>query len=485
MNKLAKQTRKWITFTLRWGVAVVGVWLVVKNISFHDRVMLVNAAAPDPVRHVRIVNDQPEDAPVFRVADPGSPVTQVPRQDVWTPGPTKVNVLDAAGAQHSAAVLAVHPDAADARHRPDRLLVKDKESGAVSIIPAARVAGDFHDFTPYPLIEIGLLRMVREADLGYLLAALLVMPLSYLLTSYRWHLLLEALDIHIGAARTFVINMVGAFYNTFMPGSTGGDLLKAWYAARHTTHRTRAVISVLTDRAIGLLALIMLGGVMAALQWQIPACRKVAMVSAALTAATLLGMVVFYVPVLRRASGLNFILRRLPMQKQVQNAVGAMERYGQRPLVSLTAMGICFPVHITAIVSATLAGHALGLHMPAMYYWVVVPVVALVGAIPISPQGAGVMEYFAILLTRGQGVTISQAFALVMAIRFVQMFWNLVAGLFVIRGGYHAPSEQEQHDLDEDTDDGTARRQRVPFTATVVDPSPARGTIRRAMTDAI
>ena len=44
-----------------------------------------------------------------------------------------------------------------------------------------------------------------------------------------------------------------------------------------------------------------------------------------------------------------------------------------------------------------------------LYYWAVVPVIALVGAIPISPQGAGVMEFFTVLLTKGQGVTVSQA----------------------------------------------------------------------------
>ena len=40
--------------------------------------------------------------------------------------------------------------------------------------------------------------------------------------------------------------MVGAFYNAFMPGTTGGDLVKAYYAAKHAPERrTRAVISVL------------------------------------------------------------------------------------------------------------------------------------------------------------------------------------------------------------------------------------------------
>ena len=89
-----------------------------------------------------------------------------------------------------------------------------------------------------------------------------------------------------------------------------------------------------------------------------------------------------------------------------------------------------------------LAGMAFDLPLHPLYYWVVVPVVVLAGSIPISPQGAGVMEFFAILLTKRQGCTVSQAFALTMSIRIVQILWNLTGGIFVLRGGFHATDRQ-------------------------------------------
>ena len=63
---------------------------------------------------------------------------------------------------------------------------------------------------------------------------------------------------------------------------------------------------------------------------------------------------------------------------------------------------LAFPVHVASILSATFAGKAFGLPLTPLYYWAVVPVIALVGAIPISPQGAGVMEFFAVQLTRAR-----------------------------------------------------------------------------------
>jgi hypothetical protein len=271
-------------------------------------------------------------------------------------------------------------------------------------------------------------------------------------------MLLEAVDIHIGQGRTFVLNMVGSFYNSFMPGSTGGDLIKAYYVAKHTTHRTRAVMSVIIDRILGLLALIILGGVMASFQWHIATCRYVAMASGLILLGTVVGCYVFYHPPLRRRTGLEWLLKKMPMQGTVHRAIETMEIYGRKPRVVFLAILMTFPVHMTTIISATFAGKAFGLPLHAMYYWAIVPVITLVGAIPISPQGAGVMEYFAVELTRRQGVAVSQAFALVMAIRFCQIFWNLLAAAFVLRGGFHAPTQKEAKELDTDEEEGSGVR---------------------------
>jgi hypothetical protein len=218
-------------------------------------------------------------------------------------------------------------------------------------------------------------------------------------------------------------------------------------------------MSVLVDRVIGLLALVILGGSMAAWQATRPhapgdpvaeRCLQVALGSAAIIAAFCLGLIVLYVPVVRRYSGFDWVVRRLPMQKHVSNALHTLELFGRQPRAVVEAVLISLPVHATTVVSATLAGKAFNLPLTADYYWVVVPVVTLAGAIPVSPQGAGVMEFFAYILMRRQGATVGQAVLLTLSIRLTAIFWNLIGGLFVLRGGFHAPTETEQHELDED-----------------------------------
>jgi len=186
------------------------------------------------------------------------------------------------------------------------------------------------------------------------------------------------------------------------------------------------------------------------------ACRQVALGSALILFAALAGLFVLTHPKLRQALGVNWLIGRLPLQHHVQHAVQVMKIYKRRPGLVAWAFLITFPVHITVTLSAMLAGKAFALPLPIIYYFVVVPVIVLAGAVPISPQGAGVMEFFAIQLTKQYGMTVSQAFALTMSIRVVQIFWNLTGGIFVLRGGYHAPTQREQEELEQDDSEETS-----------------------------
>ena len=460
-----QQLSKVARFVIRWGIAVFGIWYVIIRMSWSDRVLAIlpppttnpaallsaeSATVPIPQSVALVSENATEEDPSYTLIDPatGKQLTLPRTQIVNAPDRAKLPVMYL-GKQEYIVGLDLRSDLKSVRRV---LLATTPTSPTALWVPPAAVP-DYQLSVPHPRVQVGVIRMIRHADVRFLLAALAVFPITILITSFRWHELMKALDIQLTLSRTFILNMVGLFYNTFMPGSTGGDLLKAYYVAKQTHHRTRAVMSVLVDRVIGLIALIILGGTMAALQWHIPMCRRVAIGSALIITCVAIGCLLFYVPILSRISGLNFLIRKLPMQRQVQKAVETMHIYGRRPGLSLGALVVSFPVHAVVILAAMLSGFAFGLPVHPFYYWMAVPVIVLAGSIPISPQGAGVMEYFAIKLLEPQNVSVSQAFALTMSIRLVQIFWNLSGGYFVLRGGYHAPTDSEQKAVEADDDD--------------------------------
>ncbi len=450
---MPKNTGKIIKFILRWTIAVVGVAWVVSNIHLKDRINVLDDNDL-PVEVVLVQGD--ESSQQFNYTDPKTRTTQTASRDRVINGPDKKSVELLEGGKVDLLGMRLVGDI-DKNPAIRDLLVRDKQTGKGRFVSPADVK-DYHLDIPQPRVEVGAMTMLRNADGLMLVAALAVMPLTFLFTTIRWHQLLKILGISIPLTRTFVINMVGSFYNTFMLGSTGGDVLKAYYAAKQApTRRTAAVMSVIVDRAIGLLALVILGGSMASYHYataQDPSdpvsqrCLQVAIGALVLLIGALGFSIVVYWRGLRKVLRLNALVARVPMQTQVQKIIEVVRIYRQRPMLIFGTIMMTFPVHLTVVISAMLAGKAFDLPISTGYYFIVVPVVVLVGAIPLSPQGAGVMEAFAFYLTRSEGATVNQALALTMSIRLVGMFWNLLGGVFVLKGGYHTPTEKEQSDLE-------------------------------------
>jgi glycosyltransferase 2 family protein len=473
---MSKTSKKWLKNALRWGIAVFGIWYVLNNMSWSNRVLLPGPGGW-PVATRLAPDSTDENAGHFKVVQPDGSIRAVPRDEVMAKVDfAHVDVREDDGQVGHFDLIAQRVVGHLNRSQwpyvvtPPRNLWQrywNIKSGETQTIQPSQIVGERPSSLPYPLIDRGIGPMLHQANTGLLLAAIFVFPIVFFIVAYRWHELLKALDIHMGLWRTFTLNMVGSFYNTFMPGSTGGDVFKAIYAARLTPHRTRAVVSVIVDRVIGLLALVLLGGGMSVvglftIDPADPArrkCAQIAIGSLVILLGTATGLLVFYTPVLRKVTGLDWIIRRLPMQRQVQNVVETMEILRTHPVLVLWTIFVTLPVHSTVVLSAMLAGMAFNLPLHPLYYWVVVPVVVLAGSIPISPQGAGVMEFFAILLTKRQGCTVSQAFALTMSIRIVQILWNLTGGIFVLGGGFHPPTDLEKKAVETDEpDDNTVAR---------------------------
>src|SRR4051812_18183694 len=254
-----------LKFLLRWGIAVVGIWLVIRQMSLYDRVWVVQG---NQLVALRLAHEAPPDVregQSFMVEGnhtiPWDQTAQKPEKKavaIQSPtGPVTVPLVgvDLRGDVNKKPIL-------------HRLYVLPSGANAPGQwIPAGQLAQPYEIHVPYPRVEVGLVHMARNANPLLLILSVSFFWITFVITSFRWHQLLKAMQIHLTLARTFVLNMVGAFYNTFMPGSTGGDVLKAYYASKQTEFRTRAVISVIVDRVIGLIALVILGGSMAAYQY--------------------------------------------------------------------------------------------------------------------------------------------------------------------------------------------------------------------------
>ena len=110
-------------------------------------------------------------------------------------------------------------------------------------------------------------RLIEEPkDWKLLAAGFLCTLLAISLSFVRWRTLVEALGIRFPLADAMRLGSLGFMLNFVALGTIGGDLFKAVFLARDRPgRRTEAVATVVADRLLGLLAMMLLasGGILA------------------------------------------------------------------------------------------------------------------------------------------------------------------------------------------------------------------------------
>jgi uncharacterized protein (TIRG00374 family) len=98
--------------------------------------------------------------------------------------------------------------------------------------------------------------------------ALIICMTAVLITFVRWYILVRAQDLPFTLGNALRLGMIGYYLSAFLPGSVGGDIIKATFIAREQSRRTVAVATVLIDRAIGLCGLFWLVALVGGFFWK-------------------------------------------------------------------------------------------------------------------------------------------------------------------------------------------------------------------------
>ena len=284
--------------------------------------------------------------------------------------------------------------------------ISEKEAGVPPRIPSW--AGHLLKFAVggaaiWALIGTGALepRLLGQAALRHpwlCLAALGVYAATVLLTSWlRWWLLMRLAGLSVGAGRALSLQMIGLFFNSIIPGGTGGDLVKGYYLFREHGEGTRslALTSIAMDRFAGLYGLLCVAMIMLGLNWELwresHALRLNSLFYACVFLAFTATIAFFFSPWSRLFLE-HPSLHRMPGGKFLKSFSDSLLVYRRRPLGLLLAVGLTMVVDLGLIVMYWLFALSLGMDLPFLSHGFVVPTLTMVNGIPISPAGLGVGE---------------------------------------------------------------------------------------------
>jgi uncharacterized protein (TIRG00374 family) len=230
---------------------------------------------------------------------------------------------------------------------------------------------------------------------------------AFLVTLVRWYVLVRAQDLPFRVSDAIRIGMIGFFFNTFLPGSVGGDIIKAAALAREQSRRTVAVATVIMDRAIALWGLIWFVAILGSGFWLAGALegqaagRSKFIVESALGIVAVTGIIWLLLGLLpahraeRFAGRLNGLPRIGHSAAEFWRAVWMYRcRQGSVALAMLMSwLGFIGFVAAFYCCALTLWDGDLAHAIPTFtQHFLIVPIGLVIMAMPLFPGGAGIGE---------------------------------------------------------------------------------------------
>lgn len=255
----------------------------------------------------------------------------------------------------------------------------------------------------------------------YLLAVFAISISGLFISTEKWRLLLISIEQKPSFFALLRLFWIGAFFNNFLPGRTGGDVVRAYGVARHTQDKTPATLTVVVDRVLNLIAL--LGIALIAIIWSpqvLPESMRnySLMVIFILCGMGLLGVGLFWI-ISKKVTRLNSI-------------VLFVKTLAQKPIQMTVAIGLAFLYQTTMILSNYIIALGLGLKLSPSIFFIVIPLTALATMVPISLNGWGLREGAYALSFQTFGVAPELAITLSVVAALCMIGVSSIGGLFYI-----------------------------------------------------
>jgi len=252
------------------------------------------------------------------------------------------------------------------------------------------------------------------ADLRWLLLAVALVLVDRSLMALRWIDLLVALTpgSRPPFPRVLRIFFVSSFVSNFVP-SVAADLYRAYALARHDVQLAESTASVLMDRVLGVLSMVIVGACALPFAESLGIERGLMLsLAIALAACAVAGAIVFSERAALALIRLADVVPLGALHRITAALTEAVRRYSRHHVELARVLAMSIVVQAIRVVQAWCLGEALGLELPLLTYFAVVPVILLIMQVPITINGLGTTQVAFVTLLGAAGAGAAQTTAL-------------------------------------------------------------------------
>jgi uncharacterized protein (TIRG00374 family) len=275
---------------------------------------------------------------------------------------------------------------------------------------------------------------------------LVVVPMA----TFRWWLLLRAIGVQVKPKQIFILTWIGNFFNTTLPGAVTGDVVKGYYVikAQQEEGRTRAFMTLLIDRFVGLFGLIVMAFLALVLNLELILSQERLHSLAWMITVLFGGTVVFYtIALFSFKEGRDPFIRlfqRLPATKISLKVYSAFKSYQHQKTTLLLTLLLAIGIHTLIALLFFQVAQLMGIEeMDLATQFFLMPIGLITVAIPLAPGGIGIghaaFESLYQLAGFSGGADIFNLFII------VQLGVFLLGGIpyFLYSSKYKIPAEQQ------------------------------------------
>jgi uncharacterized protein (TIRG00374 family) len=236
---------------------------------------------------------------------------------------------------------------------------------------------------------------LRHARYSWVVIGILAYVIVEIAAAFRWHVLLRVQGIHLSFWRLSGLFLIGMFYNQFLPGGTGGDIIKSYYLLKETPDKKAgALLAVVFDRIIGLVALVAITGTLIGLRFdflsQTPETRQLLWILLVVLGVSVAGLLTTFVITGFRL--FHSLPLRFPGREKLIEVSAAYHLYARHWRATLVAFGSSIVAHLATFATFLSVAYSLRANVKIVDFFAVMPIERTISAMPISFAGIGWRE---------------------------------------------------------------------------------------------
>jgi uncharacterized protein (TIRG00374 family) len=288
-------------------------------------------------------------------------------------------------------------------------------------------------------------QVTAAADARWIVAAVLLVLVDRALMAYRWYALLAPIDAQVRPPLATVMRVffVSTFVGTFLPASIGGDLVRAYQLSQHAVSRSASLASVLMDRLLGVVSIVLLALAGLSIAAETLGGRPItlAVIGAAIACVVALSVVFDPAPaaaIQRVVDGFGWPR----VQGAVESLATAVRQYAGHRRGLVLVLTASLAVQAIRIAQAYALGRALGIDAGLLIYAAAIPLILLIMLLPITVNGLGTSQAAFVWFFGRAGVDSAAAFALSILFVGLGIVGNLPGSLLYAFGSQQPQKPQ-------------------------------------------